>query len=276
MGDSFGEGYAADGEGPVHQVELSPFSIDMACVTVAQFAAFAEATGYRTEAETFGNAAVFHLTVQARSQHIVGHFGVPWWLLVEGADWRHPYGPLSDALERPDHPVVQVSHNDALAYCRWAGRRLPTEAEWEFAARGGLAGRRFPWGDVLEPEGQHRANVWQGRFPLLNTGADGWIATAPVRSFPPNAFGLYQMSGNVWEWCADWFDSGYYTRSPRRDPGGPETGTARVTRGGSYLCHDSYCNRYRVAARSSNTPDSATANMGFRTVATGQSASAVS
>ncbi|HVW92757.1 MAG TPA: formylglycine-generating enzyme family protein [Devosia sp.] len=267
MGDCFGEGYPADGEVPVHEVELGPFSIDVACVTVAQFAAFIEDTGYRTEAEAFGNAAVFHLSVAAQQDDVIGHFGVPWWLAVQGADWRHPFGRFSDAMEHPDHPVVQVSHNDALAYCAWAGRRLPTEAEWEYAARGGKEGLRFPWGNMLEQDGMHHANVWQGQFPTHNTGVDGWLATAPVRSFAPNGFGLYQTSGNVWEWCADWFSRDYYARSPRRDPRGPETGSARVTRGGSYLCHESYCSRYRIAARTANTPDSATANMGFRTVA---------
>jgi formylglycine-generating enzyme required for sulfatase activity len=160
-----------------------------------------------------------------------------------------------------------VSHNDAVAYCRWAGRKLPTEAQWEYAARGGRRGQRFPWGDELTPKGVHRANVWQGQFPAHNSGEDGWLATAPVRSFDPNDFGLYQMSGNVWEWCADWFGRDYYAGAPARDPTGPVTGEARITRGGSYLCHHSYCTRYRVAARTANTPESASGNVGFRTVA---------
>jgi sulfatase modifying factor 1 len=266
MGDHFSEGYAEDGELPVHEVELSPFAIDTCCVTVRQFAEFVDDTGFVTEAEKEGFSAVFHLAVMARNADVIGPMGVPWWLGVRGADWRHPYGPMSTADDLMDHPVVHVSHDDALAYCAWAGRDLPTEAEWEYAARGGLVGKRYAWGDELMPEGQHRANIWQGAFPLYNSGEDGWRATAPVRSFEPNGFGLYQTAGNVWEWCRDWFSAGYYSASPRKDPQGPETGEERVMRGGSFLCHASYCNRYRVAARSSNTPNSSTSNIGFRTV----------
>lgn len=266
MGDAFGEGYVGDGEEPVHEVALDPFRIDEACVTNAQFAVFVNATGYVTEAERFGNSAVFRLAVAADTRDIVGTFGPPWWLAVRGADWRHPFGPLSDIAEMADHPVVHISHNDACAYCVWAGRHLPTEAEWEMAARGGHTGRRFPWGNTLEQDGRHSANIWQGVFPSNNTATDGWLATAPVRTYPPNDFGLYQMAGNVWEWCADWFSASWYAESKRDNPRGPETGTARVTRGGSYLCHASYCHRYRVAARSANTPDSSAGNLGFRTV----------
>jgi formylglycine-generating enzyme len=266
MGDHFGEGYAAGGEGPVHEVVLSPFSIDVTCVTVAQFAAFVEATGYQTEAENYGNSSVFRLAVAAESRDILGYHGTPWWLTVRGADWRHPFGPLSSVDDLQDHPVVHVSHADALAYCEWAGRDLPTEAEWEYAARGGLSAKRFPWGDELEEGGRHYANLWQGTFPTHNTATDGWLATAPVETYAPNGFGLYQMSGNVWEWCADWFDRDYYACSPAVDPEGPEGGWQRVMRGGSYLCHASYCHRYRVAARSSNTPGSSSCNLGFRTV----------
>ena len=193
--------------------------------------------------------------------------GAPWWVGVRRADWRHPGGSLSDLDGLDEHPVVHVSWNDALAYCRWAGRRLPTEAEWERASRGGLEGARYPWGDELLPDGVWRTNIWQGRFPVENTREDGWLTTAPVRSFPPNGFGLHETVGNVWEWCADWFDPGWYRRSPATDPTGPERGPGRVMRGGSYLCHDSYCNRYRNAARTGNTPDSSSGNTGFRTVA---------
>ena len=160
--------------------------------------------------------------------------------------------------------MVHVSQRDALAFCSWSGTRLPTEAEWERAARGGLEGQIFPWGNELEPGGEHRMNVWQGDFPLLNTEADGFAGTAPVGAFAPNGFGLFNMTGNVWEWTADRFDPGWYARSPADDPVGPDNGERIVTRGGSYLCHDSYCRRYRVAARSANLPDDSTGNIGFR------------
>ena len=190
----------------------------------------------------------------------------PWWRQVFGADWRHPEGPQTGLNGRDDHPVIHVSWSDAAAYCAWQDTRLPTEAEWEYAARGGASDRRLPWGDELEPQGVHRMNVWQGTFPSDNSAADGYVGTCPVDAYPPNDFGLHNMTGNVWEWCADWFDAGYYQRSSRHDPPGPTTGSHRVMRGGSYLCHESYCRRYRVAARSANTPDSSTGNLGFRCV----------
>ncbi|WP_051844459.1 formylglycine-generating enzyme family protein [Streptomyces sp. NRRL S-813] len=265
MGDAFGEGYPADGETPVHAVRLQPFHIDETAVTNAQFATFVKATGYVTDAERYGSSAVFHLVVAAPSSDILGTAaGTPWWINVRGAHWRRPEGAGSDITGRQNHPVVHVSWNDATAYAQWAGKRLPTEAEWEYAARGGLAGRRYAWGDELTPDGRWRCNIWQGRFPHTNTAEDGYVTTAPVKAYRPNGFGLWNTAGNVWEWCSDWFSPAYYAQSPAEDPRGPDTGAARVLRGGSYLCHDSYCNRYRVAARSSNTPDSSSGNLGFR------------
>lgn len=267
MGDAFAEGYAADGERPVHPVFVSPFQISRTTVTNAQFADFVEATGYCTDAERFGSSAVFHLAVAADPADVVRPVpGTEWWIEVRGASWAHPAGPLSDWREVAEHPVVHVSWYDAQAFCIWCDARLPTEAEWEFAARGGHHGRRYPWGDELEPGGRHHCNVWQGTFPTHNTLADGYLTTAPVRTYMPNDYGLYQTSGNVWEWCADWFSETYYSSSPVRDPAGPPGGSRRVMRGGSHLCHHSYCSRYRLAARSANTPDSSAGNVGFRVV----------
>jgi sulfatase modifying factor 1 len=240
------------------------FEISPTTVTNREFAAFSEATGHVTMSEREGWSFVFGGLLPDDLPPTRGVAAAPWWRQVEGADWRHPDGPHSSIDDRLEHPSVHISWFDATAYCEWTGTRLPTEAEWEYAARGGLERRRFPWGEELEPNGEHRMNVFQGTFPGDNTCADGYAGTAPVRAFEPNGYGIYQMTGNVWEWCADWFDPHTYNAAARTDPSGPGLGTHRVMRGGSYLCHHSYCTRYRVAARSANTPDSSTGNIGFR------------
>jgi formylglycine-generating enzyme len=267
MGSEDPFAYPDDGEGPVHEVRLEPFRIDRYAVSNERFAAFVLATGYVTDAERWGWSFVFEglLPEDFPPTHSVA--AAPWWRQVDGAQWRHPEGPHSDLAGRGNHPVVQVSHNDALAYCGWAGVRLPSEPEWEFAARGGLEGMAFPWGNELEPGGEHRMNVWQGEFPARNTAEDGYLGTAPVDAFPPNGYGLHNCTGNVWEWTADWFDPGWYPLSPMENPSGPVSGERRVTRGGSYICHASYCRRYRVSARSANMPDDATGHIGFRVAA---------
>ncbi len=236
-------------EAPVHQVTLKSFWMDARETTVAEFAKFVAATGYQTEAEKFGWSGVFDVKTGE-------------WGRVDGADWRHPEGARSEA--RPDEPVCQVSWNDAAAYAKWAGKRLPTEAEWEYAARGGLVGKRYAWGDELRPGGRPVANWWQGRFPERDTGEDGYTTRAPVGKFEPNGYGLYDVGGNVWEWCADWFDAEYYARSSVSNPIGPEAGVERVIRGGSWMCSENFCSNYRVAARSHATPDSGLNNLGFR------------
>ena len=258
--------YPDDGEGPVRRVRLGPFQIGAYAVSNADFARFVEATGYVTEAEDFGWSFVFAGLLPDDFPPTRGVAAAPWWRQVEEADWRRPEGPGSDIDARENHPVVHVSWNDAEAYCAWAGARLPSEAEWEYAARGGLEGKAFPWGDELEPGGLHAMNVWQGAFPRENTGEDGYLGTCPVDAFPANGYGLYNMTGNVWEWCSDWFSRDFHTRDKRTNPQGPHRGERRSTRGGSYLCHASYCRRYRVAARNSLTPDSTTGNTGFRCV----------
>jgi formylglycine-generating enzyme len=275
MGNEDAEAWVEDGEGPLRKVQLDAFYIDATTVTNAAFAAFVEATGYRTEAERFGWSFVHKSQLKPKQIRKLRHTrtvqGLQWWFGVEGAYWRKPEGPGSNLHARMDHPVVHVSWNDAAAFARWRGKRLPTEAEWECAARGGLFNQKFPWGDSLTPEGKHMCNIWQGTFPEHNTMEDGYLATAPAKSFPPNGFGLYNCSGNVWEWCADWFDARWHATSTpqtRDNPQGPPDGLNRIMKGGSFLCHASYCNRYRVGARTSNTPDTSTSNCGFRCAAT--------
>jgi len=245
----------ADGEGPARAVELKPFRIGPCAVTVAEFGTFVDATGFVTDAEQAGWSFVFASEVDDGALIVGRAAEAPWWLGVEGASWR-------DALDtNPDHPVVHVSWNDAEAYCRWRGARLPTEAEWEAAASGVVPGRTFPWGEELTPGGTHLCNVWQGSFPREDTGEDGFRGRAPVDAFPPNDFGLYNMVGNVWEWCADALGR---TSSPSSCCAPASEGEERVKKGGSYLCHSSYCARYRIQARTGSSPDSSTGNVGFR------------
>ena len=268
MGTDYQHAFAADGEGPVRPVLLSPFSIDTYPVTNGDFAAFVDAAGYRTESEVFGWSFVFwmHLPPERLDELVEDTVAAaPWWCKVPGADWRHPEGPGSDVEERQNYPVVHVSWNDAAAYAAWAGKSLPSEAQWEYAARGRLEQKLYPWGDELTPEGKHLCNIWQGEFPRVDTAEDGFAGACAVDAFPANGYGLYSMTGNVWEWCADWFGTGF-DEELRRDPAGPEAGETKVMKGGSFLCHASYCNRYRVAARTSNTRDSAASNIGFRCV----------
>jgi formylglycine-generating enzyme len=267
MGTDYAEAFAEDGEGPVREITIDPFWIDKAPVTNELFTAFVNETGYVTEAEEFGWSFVFwaHLPKDRFYDLVADTVSVaPWWCQVPKANWRAPEGPGSDIAARADHPVVHVSWNDAVRFCEWSGQRLPTEAEWEYAARGGLVQKIYPWGDKLRVNGKHLCNIWQGEFPHHDTGEDGFTGTCPIDAFPPNGYGLYSVTGNTWEWCADWFSPTFHVTGPKTNPQGPPSGDNKVMKGGSFLCHKSYCNRYRVAARSSNTPDSSTSHMSFR------------
>ena len=269
MGTDSAEGFPLDGEGPVRAVSLRPFRVDPYPVTNRRFRQFVEETKYRTEAERFGWSFVFWAHIpQRRFEEMVEDrvACAQWWCKVRGAQWDAPEGPGSNVNRRAEYPAVHVSWNDAAAYAAWSGQRLPTEAEWEYAARGGLEQRLYPWGDKLRPNGKHLCNIWQGEFPTRDTADDGYAGTCPVDAFPPNGYGIYSITGNVWEWCSDWFDAEFHRTAGTDNPTGPPTGTGKVMKGGSFLCHKSYCNRYRVAARTSNTPDSSTTNMGFRCV----------
>jgi sulfatase modifying factor 1 len=278
-------------ERPRHKVYVDGFWMDRTEVTNAQFAKFVEATKYLTVAERpprpedFPEAARENLApgsaVFTPPDQPVDLNGPPvWWKYVVGASWRHPEGPGSNIAGRENHPAVHLSWDDAVVYAKWAGKRLPTEAEWEFAARGGLDRARFVWGDELKPGGKWMANTWQGEFPNRDTGEDGFKGVAPVAKFPPNGYGLFDMSGNVWEWCSDWYQPDYYRHSPFRNPQGPESGAAdefdvvtgvkpqpcRVRRGGSFYCTDQYCRRYLPSARDKNPPDSSASHTGVRCV----------
>jgi len=280
-------------EGPPRKVQVNAFRLSRTEVTNRQFARFIKETNYVTEAEkaidprAFPNAPpeallagamVFHAKpgVDAQACTISGE--MPWWHFTPGANWRQPEGPGSSIKQRMDHPVTQVSYRDALAYCVWAGARLPTEAEWEFAARGGLEAKAYVWGDEERPGGKVMANHWQGGFPGKDTTEDGFHGTAPVGSFPPNGYGLFDMAGNVWEFTADWYDPGYYVRAPAQNPRGPATGHdpagtgygQRAMRGGSWLCDRTYCLRFRPAARHGVDELTATNHSGFRIVREGK------
>jgi formylglycine-generating enzyme len=254
-----------DFDSPRRKVRVPPFRISATACSNAEFAKFIEDTGYRTVAEEEGWSYVFHLLLSDPAAWPVSPPGLEWWRKVDGACWSAPEGPSSDVADRLDHPAVHIAWYDALAYCTWAGLSLPTEAQWEFAARGGLSRAKFPWGNVMTPHGQHVMNTWQGVFPAHNTADDGYVGTAPVTAYAPNEFGLYNTCGNVWEWASDLYaPHAIQGPFPLRDPTGPTKGYARIQRGGSYLCHDSYCDRYHVHSRTRNDPDSSTGNAGFR------------
>jgi formylglycine-generating enzyme required for sulfatase activity len=250
-----------DGEAPERDVFLTGFALAATTVTIEAYAAFVDATGYRTEAERNGSSFVFYAQCDP-SGAFAAPVHAPWWRQVPGACWHSPNGPAQAAPDA-SHPVTHVTRLDALAYCHWSGTRLPTEAEWEYAARGKLQGQPFPWGDELEPQGTHQANIWQGEFPDKNTGADGYTGTAPAMSFPAHGFGHFNMVGNVWEWMSDRFTTQHSPR-PVKNPAGPLNGSQFVAKGGSYLCHASYCTRYRTSSRQALSPDTSAGNIGFR------------
>ena len=269
MGTENPEGFPADGEGPVRRVTVDSFFMDRYAVTNENFTEFTKATGYKTDSERFGWSCVFqgHISKDLYPNVVEDTArGIEWWCKVPGSDWQHPEGPHSSIGTRRHYPVTHVSWADCTAFAKWAGKRLPTEAEWEYSSRGGLEQKIYPWGDELTPGGKHLCNIWQGEFPMADSGDDGFTAPGPVNSYEPNGYGLYTITGNAWEWINDWFHPAWHVTATKKNPVGPPTGARRVMKGGSYLCHKSYCNRYRVGARTSNTPDSATTNISFRCV----------
>lgn len=287
---------ASADEFPKHKVQVKAFYMDITEVTNAQFRKFVEATGYVTTAERKPDWEALKKTVppgtpkppdsvlvaaslvfRQTSGPVSLHDYNQWWSWVSGASWQHPQGPGSSIAGKDSYPVVQVSWDDAMAYCRWAGKRLPTEAEWEFAARGGLINNVYPWGNEHINTGRAKANSWEGKFPYLNEKKDGFVTAAPVKTYAPNGYGLYDMAGNVWEWCSDWYDAGYYNQAAGKtlvNPAGPSNSydpdepytKKRSLRGGSFLCNDSYCSGYRVARRMKSSPDTGLEHTGFRCV----------
>lgn len=263
-------------EAPVHRVHVDGFWLMRTEVSNRTFERFVEATGYVTTAEDPGPSgeppASAVLMAPRSVDEGADHFD--WWRMIEGASWRHPEGRDSSINDRADHPVVHVSYYDAAAFCAWWGGRLPTEAEWERAARGGLEGLDYVWGDAYPADTAPPANVWTGHFPSHNDGQDGWIRTAPVARYPANPYGLHDMAGNVWEWTADWYRADYYRLSPRRNPRGPSRAGAwnpknpsepqRTTRGGSFACAPNHCARFRPSARSATSPATSLSHTGFR------------
>lgn len=255
--------FREDGEGPGRRVPIHAFGIDAHAVTNRRFATFVAATGFRTEAERYGWSYVFQDFVPA-GLHAEAPPGTPWWRKLDGAHWAAPDGPGSCWQDRPGHPATHIAWNDAVTFAAWAGGRLPGEAEWEYAAKGGDDAARFPWGADEPDDGNALCNIWQGRFPASNTRADGFIGTAPVDAFRPNGFGLFNACGNVWEWCADPFRVRSLTGAARQRNKAAAAERERVMKGGSYLCHRSYCYRYRIAARSGRSPDTSAGHTGFR------------
>lgn len=266
-------------EAPAHEISVEGFWIDTHTVTNVDFKRFVKATGYQTLAERRLDPALLpqvhpdllaagSLVFQMTSRPVDLNDIRQWWRFIRGACWKHPEGMGSTIQGRMKHPVVQIAYADALAYAQWVGKSLPTESQWEFAARGGLAGAPYAWGDELVPNGKHMANTWQGEFPWQNLALDGYVGTAPVGSYPPNGYGLYDMIGNVWEWTQD--DYHTYTKPHHKPCCTPALGASpqqgKVLKGGSFLCAPSYCQRYRPAARSEQSPESATNHIGFRCV----------
>ncbi|MGQ7947293.1 formylglycine-generating enzyme family protein [Flavobacterium sp. WC2509] len=295
MGASDDEGRAD--EYPQHKVKVNSFWMDATEVTNAQFEKFVKATGYITTAEIkpdweeikkqlplgtpkpdesvlVAASLVFTPTTTAVPLNDASQ----WWKWIKGTNWKHPHGPESSIKGKENYPVVHISWDDANAYAKWSGKRLPTEAEWEFAARGGLIDKKYFWGNDAPEKGKPKANIWQGKFPYLNTAVDKFIGAAPVKSFLPNGYGLYDMAGNVWEWCSDWYTPEYYNElgnNTTDNPKGPSksydpmepTTPKKVVRGGSFLCNASYCKGYRVTARMKSSPDTGLEHTGFRCVA---------